>query len=91
MVAVADPSQVFALLIAPLSTPYEGGGGGKGRLAGWQTGQLPLHLNPSLRRGSGEKGWLWQHSWKRHLHPMGAVQHSYVPTKISPLKQHVYC
>jgi hypothetical protein len=34
MVAVADPRQIFALLMAPLSTPYEGGGGG-GRLADW--------------------------------------------------------
>jgi hypothetical protein len=35
-VAVADPRQVLALLLFPLSTPYGGGG----VLAGWQAGRL---------------------------------------------------
>jgi hypothetical protein len=46
------------MLLAPLSTPYGGGGGGD-RLAGCQAGQLTLHLDPSHRRGSVEKGWSW--------------------------------
>ncbi len=32
-VAVADPRQVFTMLLAPLSTPY--GGGGWWQVAGW--------------------------------------------------------
>jgi hypothetical protein len=53
MVVEAIPRLVSALLLSPLSTPC----GGVGRLAGWQAGQLSLHLNPSHRRGSG--GWRW--------------------------------
>jgi hypothetical protein len=56
MVAVADPRQVLALLLSPLSTPYGGGG----VLAGWRAGRLAscpfistLHTGGGVGGGGG--------------------------------------
>jgi hypothetical protein len=56
MVAVADPRQVLALLLSPLSTPYGGGG----VLAGWRAGRLAscpfistLHTGRGVGGGGG--------------------------------------
>ncbi len=53
VVAVADPRQVFVLLLSPRSTPYGGGGCWQaGRLAGWR--QTPSS-QPFTQEGEWEK------------------------------------
>jgi hypothetical protein len=48
---VADPRQVYTLLLAPFSSLDRWGRDGR-----WQAGRLSPHLNPSYRRGSGREG-----------------------------------
>jgi hypothetical protein len=75
VVVIADPRQVLALLLAPLSAPY---GGGRVE-AGWQAGRLVgchFILPRHTRGGVGRKGGMGSAAGKYvHPHLMGAAQH----------------